>query len=575
MKLHALLASIICLIPAMAAAQSVSSPEESIKRLHERQSAAEQKVREEIHEKQKTALPRENKTAGAGKTFILKEVILENNIHISEKEKQKVLAPFLNRPVGMNDINLIVRGLSACLLDKGYTASRIRIPVGQNISSGVLRLTVINAKIEKIIPAEDTFRNRLQISAAFPFFEGKELDASELDFGIERMNLLSSNSAVIKIEPGSETGLSVVKVENAPLGLLTIEPGIDNLGDKPDLLRLKMFASFDNLLSLNDIVTGEYTGPDHFSMDRNFNRTYTGSFFFPVGRWSFALTGSRTDYLQIIRGNTGSFRSSGVDVIRDMEINRLMFMSGQNRIKLRAGLALKNKRSYIEDVKLKTSSRRLTVARAGAEYSGFLLEGYLSVCGSIFRGLKLFSAEQNPADRKKDEPDSEFLKYEGSLFWNRTFHLWKIKPGFSTAVTGQFSPSSLYKSEKMALGNMRTVRGFSGTPLSGDRGFYARNEISVSDFSFISDFLRGLRIFAGVDAGRTCERAGRSANYGTGKGTIAGWCSGVSYSSPVISFSAAVSGKIAAPSFAGTEGLVWYMSASLPLTETYRMIRRM
>ena len=45
---------------------------------------------------------------------------------------------------------------------------------------------------------------------------------------------------------------------------------------------------------------------------------------------------------------------------------------------------------------------------------------------------------------------------------------------------GQYSPDVLYGSEKISMGDEYTVRGYKGDSISGDKGYYVKNEFAYN-----------------------------------------------------------------------------------------------
>ncbi len=72
---------------------------------------------------------------------------------------------------------------------------------------------------------------------------------------------------------------------------------------------------------------------------------------------------------------------------------------------------------------------------------------------------------------------------------------------FSSQLTGLYAMQPLYGSEQITIGSFYSVRGFNRYSLSGDRGYFVRNELSTSlpKLSFIGITAT---VFLGFDAGR-------------------------------------------------------------------------
>ncbi|MCL1911603.1 MAG: ShlB/FhaC/HecB family hemolysin secretion/activation protein [Leptospirales bacterium] len=557
----------------------VNTTEEALREIKRRQDIVEQDLREK--RKAEAEKKEGQKESGAEKKpalvdttkFVLKEIIIENDKNLSWFEKRRLVGRLLNREITFNDIAALVRELTNLMIDKGYSTARVKIPVGQNISSGKFTINIINGYIEEVESEEKGLRNGMQIFMAFPFYAGRYLNIHELEYALEQVNRLGYGDAAMKITPGGKEGMSKILVANTPGLSVLFEPGTDNLGQKATgEIRAKLFTEIDNLLSVNDSISFDYAGTPGFDNDKKHSRVYTFYFSFPLGFWNFSAAYSRSEYMQIIDGLSTRFKTSGIDCSEIFFAERLIFMKGYHRIKAKANFTLKQKESYIEDAKISSASRNLSVLKGGFDYSGFLFGGYFSVGAFYHAGVKWFNAYRDESG-ERDVPKAQFGKHEANLLWNRQFILLGRRFGYTFNALGQYGRDTLFNSEKISIGGSNTVRGFKDFSISGDSGFYVRNDLAMHDFSFIWSALRGLKLFAGIDYGFIREKTGSGANYGQGRAALTGCAAGFVYVSPVIRGSLTYSRRLSQPEFVSEKEQVVYFSVSLPLNDTYRMIR--
>ena len=578
----------VFILPALffcSAFADVGTTEEAMREIKRRRDLIDQDLREKqrsglekkdsLKEKPKES-PIKEKTAAVDTTkFILKEIIIENDKHISWFEKRRLTKNLTGREITFNDMAQLVRELTNLLIDKGYSTARVKIPVGQNISSGKFTVSIINGCIENIEPEEKSLRGGLQIFTAFPFYRGKYLNVHELEYALEQVNRFSFNNAAMKIIPGSEEGMSKILITNRPGLSVSLEPGADNLGQKATgEIRAKIFTEVNNLLSINDSISFYYTGTPNFDNSREHNRVYTFYFSFPFGFWNFDAAYVYSEYMQIVDGMSASFISSGKDYSKSLFAERLIFMKGYHRIKARAGLTLKQKESYIEDALISSSSRNLSILKGGFDYSGFFLGGDFSAGVFYSNGVKWFNAYRDES-KESDVPKAQFGKYEASLLWNRQFALFGRMFSYTFSSFGQHGKDTLFSSEKISIGDLNTVRGFKNFSVSGDSGFFVRSDLAIHDFSFIWRALRGLKLFIGCDYGFVMEKTGREANFGQGRAALTGCAAGFNYTSPVIRASLTYSRRLSQPEFVFEKEQIVYFSVSLPMSDTYQMMREM
>jgi len=561
---------ILILIPYHILSAPTGTPEEAIEELKRRQYEIEKRLRETERAKEEQLKKDEKRddlpVSVDDNKFFIKEIILENDELLSGSEKRRLLKPYTNKELTFNDLTVLVGNITNLLIEKGYITARVKIPLEQDISTGIFVIKIINGYISEVVPDKDGFTRRIGVFTAFPFLSGKYLNIKDLDYGIEQMNKLRSNNASMKIHPGEEIGSSKIVIYNDPDRRFFIETGFDNLGQKnTGEMRGKLTVGFDNLLCINDFISFDFT--HSFSdTDIKYNRTYTINLMFPLGDWSFLTTYSRSEYMQYVEGLNTEFKTSGDDINKVFGIDRMLGKYKDNRFKAKSLLTLKAKENFLEDAKIESSSRNLTVLKLGIEYSTFFWDGYFSSNIYYNKGLKHFEAYKDSSDLEDDVPRAQFNKYEIGIVWNKPFMIFEQSFIYMFYFSGQWGMETLYSSEKISIGDMNTVRGFKNDSLIGDRGFYIRNEFSAVDFSYLWKYLKGFRLFIGYDYGYAIEKVGRDANYGRGEGSVMSWCTGLNYSGRVLDLNVTYSRHLFAPWFMIEKNYMLYVMATLSCT---------
>jgi hemolysin activation/secretion protein len=510
----------------------------------------------------------EGKSPGyAWKGFLIREIFIENGDLLGRGLAEALTAPFIDRELGRDDIQLLCVRVTKALIEEGLITSRVGLPLEQKLSAGKLRLRIVPGIIEKIYSREPVFRNRTRLFSAFPFFEGKLLNINDLEYGIETMNRLESNNAMMRIAPGESEGTSEVVIDNERGWPLHVEAGFDNLGQKgTGECRRKMTAVADDIAGFNDYSIFSCTESMGINRNRAFSRTRSLSFSVPLGFWSFSASGNMSEYRQFFSGMNRRYEMEGREVASLVMLERLVWKRGISRIRTGLSLNLKKKESYIEDQKIDTQSGRLSLVRAQADYSGYLCGGFLTAGADYRRGMKILGAGRESSDLPGDMPSACFNICGADLGWNRFFSLFGRNIGYFLYLSGQYSGETLHSSEKMTLGDLHTVRGFREFSASGDMGCFMRNEISIHDLSRMWTFLSGTRFFVGFDWGRVRESAGREANGGRGEAALAGISAGIGMGGDVFNLNITWARKILAPSCARENDQVLYFSSGFNIT---------
>jgi len=95
---------------------------------------------------------------------------------------------------------------------------------------------------------------------------------------------------------------------------------------------------------------------------------------------------------------------------------------------------------------------------------------------------------------------------------------------FTSQWAGQYAEDVLFGSEQLLIGSLYTVRGFVRNTLSGERGYYGRNELSMRFPVQLGGTTVAGRAFVALDLGEVYSRAP-----GTPSGRLAGSAIGFSF----------------------------------------------
>jgi hemolysin activation/secretion protein len=117
---------------------AIVQTDENLKEIKKKQYETEKKLRE------KEKIQKELEQAGTGEEepggivgdntgFFLSEIIVQNAELLSEKEKQDLVIPFINREITFNDLTVLVRKITNLLIEKGYITARVKSRFNQNI----------------------------------------------------------------------------------------------------------------------------------------------------------------------------------------------------------------------------------------------------------------------------------------------------------------------------------------------------------------------------------------------------------------------------------------------------------
>ena len=283
----------------------------------------------------------------------------------------------------------------------------------------------------------------------------------------------------------------------------------DNLGT-PSTGRnaLSATVSFDGLLGLNELfaVTRRQSVPH----DGEHNSETTAlRAVLPLGYNTLSFDASESQYVNVLAlPNGNKLASEGTTVTQSMALDRVIFRDQGSRVSLGGRLTAQDTRSFLGGEFLQVSSRKLSTLDLG-------ISGFTQLAGGIangrigyVRGLKAFDALDDLDGLPEDFPHAQFGKFMFDAGYSRRFELiGGTALLFTSQVSGQYTRDVLYGSQQILIGGASTVRGFLLNTLSGDRGMYAHNDLSLPWRTTLAGEPLAGRVYAGYDFGTVRNNA--------------------------------------------------------------------
>lgn len=490
-------ALVIAAIPVQA--QLIDPGRQLLEQLQQRQLE-----REEGREPGKIEVKPEEKPAPApddGLCFDIDRIELEGEALLDAEVRDSLIARYTGKCLGRGEINALLAALTQAYVDRGYVTTRVYIPP-QNLSSRVLKLLVIEGRVERLYMNQDADADRRRVRAAFPTEAGDKLRLQDLEQGLDQLNRVPSSNATLQLQPGTEPGGSVVAIQDRPENPIRAYVAYDTYGQqRTGERRLSLGAEADNVFSLNDTWALVYAG----TLDTN---AVAGNGSVGLGNWTFGVSGSYSEFLQQLTPDTELF---GRSTVVGFSADRLLARSSTTKSSAIFTLDRKWFRRYVNDVGL--NPQDLTVARAGARSQIRSPEGILFVDGALAAGLTALGATQDPANLPADAPRAQFTKFEAGLTWLGRIADFPLR----ASIRGQYSIDPLYSSEQIVLGGFYTVRGYGESVAFGDSGWYSRNELSfpLRPGLLVTegfDWSPHIQPYVFLDGGQVFSKSGRFEN---------------------------------------------------------------
>lgn len=391
---------------------------------------------------------------------------------------QDYLEQFTGQCIGREGINFIVRGLTAQILERGYSTTRVGIPE-QDMLSGILKLTLVPGIIHELRFADPattgTWKN------AFPTSAGKLLNLRDLEQGLEQMKRVTSQEVDMQIVPAGDLGESDVVITIKRIKPWKAIINMDDSGAKgTGKTQAGLQLGWDNLLGANDLLNiGTTTDGERNNNMRGTqgnNLTYS----LPYGYWTPSVTASESTYHQRVMGAVQSFMSSGKSQSYEVKLNYLFHRDQFSKSSLQFRTAKRSSHSYIDDTEVEVQKRNTTLAELALIHKHNIGQAQIDTTFAYRWGAPWFGAQTEAANQPATSPRYRYKLETLDISLMMPFKLNERPYNYSATFRAQNSNTALYASEWFAIGNRWTVRGFDGeASLGAEKGFFLRNELGI------------------------------------------------------------------------------------------------
>jgi hemolysin activation/secretion protein len=391
---------------------------------------------------------------------------------------QDFLEQYKGKCIGREGINMIVKGVTAKILERGYSTTRVGIPE-QDMSSGTLKLTLIPGIIHELRFADPkttgTWKN------AFPTSAGKLLNLRDLEQGLEQMKRVTSQDIEMQIVPAEGLGESDIIISVKRTKPWKAILNLDDSGAKgTGKTQAGVQFGWDNLLGENDLLNVGLSS----DADRNsYMRGTSGdnfSYSIPYGYWTSTLSASEYKYHQRIIGTATSFLSSGKSKNLEAKVSYLFYRDQYSKSSFQFRTGKRFSHSYIDDTEVMVQKRNTTFAEVALFHKHNIGQAQLDATLAYRWGAPWFGAQTDPANLPGTSPRYRYSLETLDVSLIMPFMLKERQLSYSATFRAQNTNTALYASEWFSIGNRWTVRGFDGeSALSAEKGFFLRNEVGI------------------------------------------------------------------------------------------------
>jgi len=468
-----------------------------------------------------------------------------------------VIQPYMNRCLNVSQIEGVMTKVTALYISRGYVAARAYL-APQDISTGVLKLVVVEGQLESIV-VDDGDKNTISLFNTFAGKQGGSLNLRDVEQAVDQINRLQSNDVVTHIAPGKEAGGSVLSFENKATKPWHVNVAYDNHGSKSTgKEQAGVTGTYDNVFGWNDSISATYRQTALSHKDQ-FAKTQTYTYTVPFSYTTVALNASLAKFSSPLHLPSGvTLISEGESKNYSMRVDRNLYRDRDSIWNVAASITNKDTENYLADVFLAVSSRRLTVVDIDTSYMFPLLGGMATLSGGYAEGTSWLDALKDASDIAQFQPHAQFTKWKYGAGYMHGFKMAGQQFTVNSNLTGQYGDDALYGSEQVLIGGIYTVRGFSDNTLTGDHGFYVRNDIAMPyQLPSFYQLPMSIRPYIGLDYGRVT-----SINHQITEGEFAGAALGVGYSLSTFYMDVFISHAIDKPKDVKSEGALGYFRLS-------------
>ncbi len=413
-------------------------------------------------------VPKAHTQTPAGILFELKGVDFEGNTVFTDEELMKAAAPFLNRNVGMADLEELRHRLTIFYVNQGYVNSGALIKQGQKVDNGVVLYRILEGRLNGITLKGNEhlhpnyIKKRIWPDADMPF------NTTLLQ---ERFQMMLQNPLIDRMNgrilPGISPGeafldLDLIRSKSWGLSINADNHSSANLGSEGVTLGgfIRNITGFGDYLN---VLLGKTEGSDEYS-----------------AAWSIPLNAGNTtlslnyNYSEndIIEASLKSLNIESRLESAELTLEHPLYHTLQRDFSL--GISLKAEETLttlggipfsFTDGEDTDGKSRATVLRLIQSFQDRTAERALALRSVFSFGVDLFG----PSIYSDGRADSRFVSWLGQIQYTRRIND-KLGQIIFRGDT-QIADDSLLSMEQISVGGAGSVRGYRENELVRDNGY--------------------------------------------------------------------------------------------------------
>ena len=455
---------------------------------------------------------------GDGRCIDVRHIELFGVTLLGPPVQDRLTRPYQEQCLTAAQLNLILQDITHAYLERGYVTTRAYLPA-QDLRSGILQIQVIEGRVEDVDGADVLTPGELNM--LLPLRPGAPFNIRSLEQAVDQLDQLPSRQVQFDLQPGEAAGGSrvVARGERSKpwrAGLSRHNDGQRSTGEQ----QWNTWLSWDSPLGLADQLN--IRGSRDAVSDRYRHSASHGlSYQLPYGWWTFNYHYNHSYYRTRTQGQGFSFVLDGVSTTQALTAERVIHRDSTSKTAVNLGMSHIRNRNYLDNYLLDVSSQRLTEYQLGFNHGRRVGSAFVNVDLGWQRGSGALDA-QRKGNPKGGQPVARYNKYTLTASYLQPFQLAGERFSVDSLFSVQRSEDVLYSPQRFSLGGLYSIRGYKDQSLTGDSGYYWRNQLRWNrsiTWHWLQPLLQQYSLLAAYDLGAirgdtyNHESSGRMASH--------------------------------------------------------------
>ncbi len=413
----------------------------------------------------------------AGLRVLVSEVQVVGSTVFSRRDFLPITQPFENRSVSSSDLQDLTNAITALYTAAGYISSGATIP-DQNLAGGVLRVEIVESRLVDVVTQgnrwhrADYLRRRMLAAVATP------IRVQDVE---EQLQLLLQDRDIVrvagKLQPGprrGETVLALTLEERSPFGVRGTVANDNSPGIGP--VRGRLYLEDRNTFGFSDPLEGRFDFAEGLLAQEV-------RYAFPVTPWETLLRARfRHTQSEIVQSDFASADIEAEAWTGTIGLYHPIILTPSTRLSL--GLVAERRRTRItlagDDFEFVPGPDRfgrsdVTVVRLVAEGSWRSRDDVVAARSLLSWGIDVLGATSNSGRT----PDGRSVIWLGQVQWAHRLPSWLLESQIIVRADAQLANNALLSLERIAVGGVRTVRGYQENLLVRDEAVILSGELRI------------------------------------------------------------------------------------------------